>query len=108
MKPYAATFYKSKAWKQCRAAYLASIGGLCEECLKRGVYTPAEIVHHKVWITPQNINNPNVVLSWSNLKAVCRKCHAMEHESDYAKRPKRVHVGRYTVNKDGSVEILHE
>ena len=41
-------FYKSKQWQLCRESYLASVGRLCEECLKNGRITPAVIVHHKV------------------------------------------------------------
>ena len=79
MKPYAAAFYKSKAWQMCRNSYMAKVGGLCEDCMARGIYTPAEIVHHKVELTEDNIKDPTIALSWSNLKAVCRECHAVEH-----------------------------
>ena len=79
MKDYAAAFYKSKAWQSCRASYLAKVGGLCEDCLAKGIYTPAEIVHHIVEITPTNINDPTVTLNHANLRAVCRECHAAEH-----------------------------
>ena len=79
MKEWAASFYKSKAWQTCRAAYLEQQGGLCEDCLAKGIYTPAEIVHHIVELTPENINDPEISLSFSNLKAVCRECHAVEH-----------------------------
>ena len=94
MKPYAEAFYKSTAWQACRDAYMNKVGGLCERCLAQGIYTPAEIVHHKVWITPENINDPAITLSWSNLKAVCSKCHAAEH------RPRQ---RRYIVDQDGRV-----
>ena len=72
-------FYKSDAWESCRAAYLAKVGGLCEECLKQGIYTPAVIVHHKVVLTPENITNPEITLAFSNLEAVCRDCHGKVH-----------------------------
>lgn len=96
MKDYAAHLYKSKAWQHTRLAYLKSVGGLCERCLKKGLYVPAEIVHHKIYITQENINDPNVTLSWNNLEAVCRSCHESEHYTG----PKR-----YKVNEDGTVEI---
>lgn len=79
MKPFAEAFYKSKAWQDCRAAYLEHVGGLCECCLAAGRYTAAEIVHHKIPLTPDNINAPKVTLNWDNLEAVCRECHAMRH-----------------------------
>lgn len=87
-KEYAAQFYKSKAWQNTRAAYISSRGGLCERCLARGKYNPGVIVHHREHITPDNIQDPNVLLSWENLELLCRECHAAEH----AKNKKRFFV----------------
>lgn len=117
MKEYAKKFYGSRSWKNTRAAYLKSVGRLCELCLKEGVYTPAEAVHHKVFITPENINDPNITLSWDNLMAVCRKHHEELHEhplktsqtqpgqaqriADPTRPPKR-----YIIDEDGKVIIL--
>ena len=96
MKDFASAFYKSRRWQETRKAYLKSVGGLCERCLKKGLYHPAVIVHHKVYISPENINNPEITLSWANLEAVCRECHEAEHRREDL---------RYTVSPDGSVEI---
>lgn len=87
-------FYKSPAWKNCRAAYAKSKGGLCERCLKKGMYVPGEIVHHKIYINSDNINDPEVLLNWNNLELLCRGCHGLEHDS--RKR-------RYTVDSMGRV-----
>lgn len=78
-REFAEQFYNSTAWKRTRAAYAKSVGGLCEECLKHGQYRPGEIVHHRIHITPENINNPDVVLAWENLQLLCRECHAAVH-----------------------------
>lgn len=94
MQDFAKEFYSSKAWAKCRAAYRKSVGGLCEACLSRGQYTPGEIVHHKIHITPENINDPNIVLNWRNLELLCRGCHAVEHGGK-----------RYKILEDGSVII---
>ena len=90
-KPWAEAFYKSRAWRNCRDAYVKSIGGLCERCLTKGLYVPVDIVHHKTYITPENINNPNITLSFDNLEGVCRNCHAEEHN----KRTRRYKVDEY-------------
>ena len=82
MKPYAKHFYKSKAWKDCRDGYTRSVGGLCEDCLAKGIYTPGKVVHHKNHITPENITDPRITLNWSNLKLVCQDCHAKEHSNE--------------------------
>ena len=79
MKEYAREFYLSKAWRNTRDAYLKSVGGLCEDCLEKGIYNAAEEVHHVKFITPGNINDPSVTLAWSNLRALCRECHRRRH-----------------------------
>lgn len=79
MKDFAKGFYKSKAWKDCRTAYAASVGGLCEPCLKAGRYVAGEIVHHKIHVTPQNVNKPEIVLNFDNLELLCRECHSSAH-----------------------------
>ncbi len=88
---FAKAFYKSDAWENCRAAYLSSVAGLCEECLRQGVYTPAVIVHHKIHLTPENILDPSVSLSFANLEAVCLNCHNRLH----AKNPKRYRIDEW-------------
>lgn len=80
MKEYAKEFYKSQAWKTTRDAYASHARGLCEICLAKGLYSPGEIVHHKIHITPDNINDPTISLNWDNLELVCRKCHAELHD----------------------------
>ncbi len=92
MQDFAKGFYKSQAWKDCRAAYVKSVGGLCEICLSKGLYRPGVIVHHIVHITPDNIKDPDVVLNWNNLQLVCRDCHALVHKP--GKRYKVDELGR--------------
>ncbi len=94
MKEWARAFYKSQAWKRCRASYAASVGGLCERCLARGMYTPGVIVHHKVHLTPDNIGDPSVTLNWDNLELVCRDCHAELHDERQR---------RYKIDPNGGV-----
>lgn len=92
-REFAKRFYKSKAWQECRASYLKSVGGLCERCYKKGLIVPATTVHHKIWLTEKNITNPLVTLNWDNLEAVCTDCHAEEHEGVMRKR--RFYVDKY-------------
>ena len=79
MKDYARQFYSSKAWQRTRESYAKSKRNLCEVCLAKGIITPAEIVHHKIELTPQNITDPSITLSFDNLQCVCRECHAAAH-----------------------------
>lgn len=94
-KKYARAFYSSDAWEKTREAYRKSVGGLCEVCLAEGIYTPGVIVHHKTHLSPANITDPAVALSWDNLQLVCRDCHARIH----AQKSRR-----YRVDELGRVE----
>ena len=95
MKPFAQSFYKSRTWQDTREAYAKSKGYLCENCLKKGLYNPGVIVHHITELTPENINDPKVSLSFDNLRLVCRKCHAEEH----------AHKRRYLIGLNGEIII---
>lgn len=81
-KEFAINFYRSKAWENCRSGYIAhrqSIdGGMCEE----GCGGLGFIVHHKVKLTPVNINDALIALGWDNLEYVCKDCHDKIHHED--------------------------
>lgn len=102
-REFAKSFYKSKAWEQCRGAYIAhrkSIdGGICESCHEK----PGRIVHHKTELTPDNINNPDITLGFNNLKYDCHECHNKEHSKICGEIPGLV---RYTFSPDGEILIL--
>lgn len=76
MQPWAEKFYKSKEWQDCREAFLQSKFYICERC--GGVAT---IAHHKVYLTPENINDPMITLAFENLEPLCSSCHSNEHHS---------------------------
>lgn len=92
--PFAAAFYGSTAWKAARKAYWQKRGGLCERCLAKGIIQPGEHVHHKIELTPANVNNPRIALSADNLELLCRACH----EQTYGAR-------RWRVDPDGVVDV---
>ena len=93
-------FYNSQAWNNCRTAYMNSVHHLCERCLAKGIMKPAELVHHKIELTPENIGNPKITLAHENLQAVCRECHAEIHGLNEKKKK------RYLIRPDGSIHIL--
>lgn len=70
MKEFAYEFYHSKGWKYARDNYIKK-KIWCERCLKEGRYNRAEMVHHKIYLTPDNINNPNITLMEDNFEALC-------------------------------------
>ena len=90
-------FYNTQAWQDCRDAYKKSVGGICERCYKRGQIVPGEIVHHKKHLTPTNVYDASIALSWDNLELLCRDCHGNEH---------RKNKKRYKVDELGHVQIL--
>lgn len=95
-RDFARAFYHTKAWKKARDDYMSQpvdIPGagtcpplMCERCFARGILKPAEIVHHVVWLTPDNIDDRQVALDPANLQRVCRDCHAEIHEDSYRQR----------------------
>lgn len=91
MKEWAKAFYLGKAWKQCKRTYMKSQNYLCERCGE-----PAKICHHKVWLTPYNIDDANITLSWDNLEALCQDCHNKEHHKDEPKL-------RYRYDEEGNI-----
>jgi len=95
--PTQTAFYHSAEWLKCRAAYIKSVGGLCERCADRGAIVPGYIVHHREWITEQNITDPNVLLSFDNLEYLCLDCHNRVHGKEKIKR--------YEVGSDGKIII---
>ena len=75
MRAFAKDFYESAAWRQTREYILKRDAGLCVHCGEPGV-----IVHHKIELTPRNIDDPMITLNEENLETVCRTCHAIIHE----------------------------
>jgi 5-methylcytosine-specific restriction protein A len=78
-KEFARKFYNSKIWKQTRESYISKVHGLCERCQRDGKITPGYILHHKIELTRDNINDVMVTLNQDNLEYVCLVCHNKEH-----------------------------
>ena len=75
----ATAFYNSKAWKRCKEAYLTKVNHLCEKCLQEGKYTPADIVHHRIYLTDENFGDAALMFGFDNLQALCAAHHNDEH-----------------------------
>lgn len=103
MREFAKAFYNSPAWRSTRVSYMKKAGWLCERCLKKGLYVPAEIVHHKTYLTPENITDTRITLSYDNLEALCRACHEEEHSADNNAAKHRKYEKRYTIDDEGRV-----
>lgn len=75
-------FYKTREWKDCRESYAKSKRYLCENCLDKGRHTTGVIVHHIVPLDRVNVYNPEIALSFGNLRLLCQKCHNEIHNKN--------------------------
>ena len=76
-RDFARAFYKSKEWEQVRQFVLMRDRFLCQKC-----GAPAEEVHHKIHLSPENIWDPKITLNPQNLASLCKECHFAEHTHD--------------------------
>lgn len=86
-------FYSSRQWRSVRQAVILNRNGLCERCLARGIISTGTDVHHKIRLTPQNLDDPAISLNMANLELLCNECHHAEHDGEK----------RYTIGADGEV-----
>ncbi len=95
-------FYTSAAWRKTRDAFYTFRRGQCERCMREFLQgkrrmedvQPGLIVHHKIELTPDNIHDPAIALSFKNLELLCQDHHNREHKA----KGRRV-----TYGKDGRV-----
>lgn len=79
--PIKTKFYNSSRWRKTSKAFAESKGYICEICRNR--YAKSEIkpfykqfhVHHKIELTRDNIDNPDIALNWENFMLLCQHCH---------------------------------
>lgn len=79
-REFSKAFYNSKEWKKARACYISSKFGICERCGQPN----SKQVHHKIYLTPENINNPEITLGFDNFELLCDLCHQKEHHEKYS------------------------
>jgi len=77
-------FYRSTPWKTCRLAFIRSKLGICEICGCSIEYTDEKgikhngkraIVHHRIPISDENMNDIDITLNFDNLELLCLDCH---------------------------------
>ena len=78
-KQFSKAFYSSKEWQTVRFYCLLRDHHSCVKCGK-----PAEEVHHKIHLNPDNINDVTITLNPNNLICLCKDCHFAEHRQDKA------------------------
>lgn len=65
------SFYKTKEWKQIQMLTMIRDYGLCQECLRHGRTTFADMVHHKQPLKKRW----DLRLDINNLECLCEQCH---------------------------------
>lgn len=75
--PKVERFYHSTQWRKCRTAFVAYKHGKCEICGKTG-----NLVHHRVHLNEENVDDPFISLNFDNLELLCKDCHNTIH-ADY-------------------------
>lgn len=104
-REFSKKFYHSKAWSNIREYVFKRDNGLCQSCLKKGDEVPGDEVHHKIFLKPTNINDPNITLNEHNLILLCRDCHLKIHKhTTHSKRRHRLVNNGVFINSDGSIE----
>lgn len=78
-REFSKSFYKSTVWKQTREYIFDRDNGLCQDCLNKGMIRPGKEVHHKIFLTIENINDTAITLGEDNLILLCKECHHKRH-----------------------------
>lgn len=76
-KQFARQFYHSQLWKEVRDSVLKRDNYICVQCS-----APAKEVHHKIKLTPKNINDIQISVNENNLISLCRDCHMAIHRPE--------------------------
>ena len=105
-KNWAKRFYSSAAWVNARGYALKRDRYICQRCGR-----PATMVHHRVYLTEENIKDPRISLNPSNLESLCDDCHKLEHDeqrkfcslSEKQKELRRLIQPDYKFDSDGNI-----
>lgn len=104
---FAKKFYNSTAWKKARKNYIESpeVAGLCEHCLKQGLYERGYILDHIIEINIDNINDTNITLNPDNFQFLCLFHH---NRKTFSKTDKSSTQEGYGFNSQGQYVPLSE
>ena len=95
-RDFAKSFYNSKEWELTREYILKRDNYLCVNCGK-----PAEEVHHKKHLSPENINDVSVTMNPKNLVSLCKNCHFEEHRGEHGRGRQVIEDNPYTFDDNG-------
>ena len=72
--------YNTTRWRNLRKSHLM-LHPLCEECLAKGIVSPAVDVHHIKEISKgeSELEMQELAFDASNLMSLCKECHSKKH-----------------------------
>lgn len=86
------SFYASEKWQRFRMVIISERGLRCEYCGEI-VTRPRELtLHHKIELTPENVNDYNISLNPDNIQVVHHKCHNKIHNRFGYQAEKNVYI----------------
>lgn len=100
-RAFSVAFYKSPEWQMVRQAALMRDRYLCAKCGR-----PAEEVHHKIHLTPNNIGDPKITMNLENLESLCKTCHFAEHRGECGKQ--RILEEQYPYEFDENGQLVQK
>lgn len=74
------SFYASKAWRDLSFNLKLLSNGECNRCKQEVENWEHLIAHHKIRLTEENLNNPEISLNPANIEIICHDCHNKEHK----------------------------
>ena len=73
-------FYTSNIWSEFRRNLILERGIRCEHCGELILQSHEVILHHKIFLTEENVNDYEISLNPENIMIVHHKCHNEIHE----------------------------
>jgi hypothetical protein len=73
------SFYASEAWVTLRLLLINERGNRCEHCNKIIPKSKDLIGHHKIELTPENVNDRSISLDPEMIEIICFDCHNKVH-----------------------------
>lgn len=85
-------FYASDEWRAFRLTVIGERGPRCEYCGERVAKAQELTLHHKIELTPENVNDAMIALNPENVMVVHHGCHNRIHKRNTARKGYRVFI----------------
>ncbi len=106
-EPWAASFYKSEAWRSFRRALIQQRGTICPVCHKDYMADTSKLIaHHIKELTPETVNDASVALNPDNVELLCFDCHNKAHKR-FGKGQHHVYIV-YGAPCSGKSTLVHQ